>query len=454
MEQGIGEKIPLISQTTAANDEDEGHVTEIPNDEETKDEDDEKKDKTTENSLEDWQALMHMVKAFVGAGVLGLPSAVMHGGIMVGPVLLLVIGIICMHNIHTLVVANRAVCERLNLSVLSYGELVQELFSMYSQNLGRLFKIITDVLTCLLQLGFCCVYFVFLSVTMQKIAEVLDSRLWMFIILPPILAVASIRNISRLSYLTSLGNAILAFGFAVIYQYLLRHLKNPTHLPLSTPAQSLLLSFGQIVYAFEGIAVILPIEKRMKNKSSFTWVLRVTSAIIIVLYFTFAILGYIAFGADTQPSITLNLPKLPIYNALQSLFAIVIFVTYPLQFYVAVDTFKPILEERFDSKTIVAAEYALRVGLVLFTFFMAVIVPQLDNFMALIGSFSGAIIALVLPPILHTLCFWNEGLTKWQFYVNILVTLTGIFGTVCGTLSAIIAIIENYDKSTKAIASN
>ena len=49
------------------------------------------------------------------------------------------------------------------------------------------------------------------------------------------------------------------------------------------------------------------------------------------------------------------------------MFAVVIYVTYPVQFFVAVDTFKPILEERFDNKSIVVAEYVLRAALVLFT---------------------------------------------------------------------------------------
>ena len=31
----------------------------------------------------EWQVLAHIFKAFVGIGVLGLPSAVMHGGLVV-----------------------------------------------------------------------------------------------------------------------------------------------------------------------------------------------------------------------------------------------------------------------------------------------------------------------------------------------------------------------------------
>ena len=49
------------------------------------------------------------------------------------------------------------------------------------------------------------------------------------------------------------------------------------------------------------------------------------------------------------------------------MFAIVIYVTYPVQFFVAVDIFKPLLEERFDNKHILTAEYVLRVMLVLIT---------------------------------------------------------------------------------------
>lgn len=440
------EKIPLISQVESADDNDEVDEKEdVLQNEKTEEEDGQ--------SLEDWQALMHLFKSFVGVGVLGLPSAVMHGGVLVGPLALLAIGIICMHNITLLVQTSRAVRERLNTNSVSYGELVQELFSMHSDSVGRISKVATDVLTCMLQLGFCCVYFMFLSVTIQKLAGALDSRLWMVIVLPLVLATAMVRDVSKLSYLTSIGNAILILGFVIIYQYLGRHLKNPVRLPFSNSAQNILIAFGQMVYAFEGIAVILPIEKRMKDKESFPWVMRVTAALIIVLYTTFGIIGYFTFGSKTAATITLNLPKLAVYDALQGMFAIVIYVTYPVQFFVAVDIFKPLLEERFDNKHILTAEYVLRVMLVLITFFLAITIPQLDNFMALIGSFCGALVALVLPPILHSLCFYNEGLTRWHLYINICITLFGIFGTISGTCTAFVAIIENFKTNTKIISS-
>ena len=64
--------------------------------------------------------------------------------------------------------------------------------------------------------------------------------------------------------------------------------------------------------------------------------------------------------------------------------------------------------------------------------------------MALIGSFAGSLIALVLPPLLHTLCYWNEGLTKWELYLNIVTFVIGVFGTITGTSTAVLAILERY----------
>ena len=77
---------------------------------------------------------------------------------------------------------------------------------------------------------------------------------------------------------------------------------------------------------------------------------------------------------------------------------------------------------------------------------IAITIPQLDNFMALVGSLSGAAVALVLPPILHTLCFWNEGLTNRELHINILITIVGIVGSAAGTISAIFAIVHRFQE--------
>ena len=78
----------------------------------------------------------------------------------------------------------------------------------------------------------------------------------MAMFLPLVLAAAFIRNVNKLSYLTSVGNAVLGVGLAIILQYLIVHLKSPTRLPTGASLQSILIAFGQFVYGFEGVALV------------------------------------------------------------------------------------------------------------------------------------------------------------------------------------------------------
>ena len=56
-----------------------------------------------------------------------------------------------------------------------------------------------------------------------------------------------------------------------------------------------------------------------------------------------------------------------LYNALHGIYVIIVYITYPVQFFAAIDILKPILEDRFEKSSLVAAEYGLRAVLVLLT---------------------------------------------------------------------------------------
>ena len=75
---------------------------------------------------------------------------------------------------------------------------------------------------------------------------------------------------------------------------------------------------------------------------------------------------------------------------------------------------------------------------------LGICIPQLDNFMALVGSVCGVAVGLVLPPILHILCYWNQGLSNAQLVLNVTITIIGVFACVTGTVSTIYSIMHRY----------
>lgn len=74
---------------------------------------------------------------------------------------------------------------------------------------------------------------------------------------------------------------------------------------------SLPLFFGTVIFAFEGIALVLPLQNSMKKPHSFSkkfGVLNVGMVFVTAIYITFGAIGYWKYGENTQDSLTLNLP--------------------------------------------------------------------------------------------------------------------------------------------------
>jgi solute carrier family 36 (proton-coupled amino acid transporter) len=71
------------------------------------------------------------------------------------------------------------------------------------------------------------------------------------------------------------------------------------------------LFFGTALFAFEGIALILPLQNAMKKPQSFTkifGVLNVGMVLVTIIYLLLGTIGYWRYGENSAASLTLNLP--------------------------------------------------------------------------------------------------------------------------------------------------
>lgn len=77
---------------------------------------------------------------------------------------------------------------------------------------------------------------------------------------------------------------------------------------------------------------------------------------------------------------------------------------------------------------------------------LAISIPQLDNFISLIGATAAAALALIFPPILYTMCFWEHGISKFEIVKNITISILGTIGAVTGTIISVEAIVIGFEK--------
>uniref|UniRef100_A0A8D2D8A4 Solute carrier family 36 member 1 n=1 Tax=Sciurus vulgaris TaxID=55149 RepID=A0A8D2D8A4_SCIVU len=194
-----------------------------------------------------FQTLIHLLKGNIGTGLLGLPLAVKNAGILMGPLSLLVIGIVAVHCMGILVKCAHHFCRRLNKPFVDYGDTVmyglESSSSSWLRNHAHWGRHIVDFFLIVTQLGFCCVYFVFLADNFKQVIEAangttnnchdnetviltptMDSRLYMLTFLPFLVLLVFIRNLRVLSIFSLLANLSMLVSLVMIYQFIVQNL--------------------------------------------------------------------------------------------------------------------------------------------------------------------------------------------------------------------------------------
>ena len=139
----------------------------------------------------------------------------------------------------------------------------------------------------------------------------LDYRIYMAILLIPMLGLVSIRNLKYLSPVSMLANILQFTGLGITFYYLFQDLPSFQERKYVASVSQFPLYFGTAIYAFEGIGIVLPLENQMRTPEAMKgWngVLNTAMTIVACLYIAVGFYGYLKYGEDVTGSITLNLP--------------------------------------------------------------------------------------------------------------------------------------------------
>lgn len=77
---------------------------------------------------------------------------------------------------------------------------------------------------------------------------------------------------------------------------------------------------------------------------------------------------------------------------------------------------------------------------------LAVAVPTIGPFMALIGALCFALLGLIIPVFIEIVTYWDEGFGpgRWVLWKNALVVMFGLLALVFGTYTSMEDIIATY----------
>lgn len=408
-----------------------------------------------EHATTNLQTMMHLLKGNIGSGILAMPFAMMNAGLVGGSVGLVIIGAIAIHCMHILVNTCHKLCEETEVISMDYGTVVEVAFERGPAPLRPLSvyaKGVINVFLTATQLGFCCVYFVFISQNIQQVIypdmDVNDhhnDRLFMAFLLPFVILLCFVRNLRFMAPFSAFANLLTFAGLVIILVDLFQDLPPSWTRTLVGRWQDMPIFFGTAIYAFEGIGVILPVENKMATPEDFaglTGVLNTGMSLVAIMYIAVGFYGYLKYGEDVMGSITLNLPPIALNTAVKAMFTLAIFITYVLQFYVAIEIMWPSIRRHIRAERArIYWELLFRTLLVCFTFMMAVLIPDLGLFISLVGAAASSTLALLFPPILDIVSCWpNIGVLRMS--KNVIIFLFGLLGFVTGTYVSIKNIIN------------
>lgn len=330
-----------------------------------------------------------------------------------------------------------------------------ELGPSWIRGYGYFFKQMVNINMFVAQFGFCCVYFVFMADNLKQFFDQtsnihISQAGWIALLLIPISTLCTIRELKALAPLAAIANFVYLIAVVIVLQDLFSEWHPWDQLPAIGSIESLPLFFGTVMFAFEGVAVVLPIENQMNEPIHFitpNGVLNTSCVLVLLVYMTVGFFGFLRYGNDIKDTLTLNLPQTPFYQAIKVMFVLCILVSYPLQFYVPMERVEKWIKRKVVETKQEPMIYAIRFGGVVLTCAMAQLIPHLALFISLVGSVAGTSLTLVFPPLIELLCSYSrQELTKWIWIRNIGLMMFALVGFTTGTYASMVQIIEAFGK--------
>ncbi|KAM3968090.1 proton-coupled amino acid transporter-like protein pathetic [Aphomia sociella] len=411
----------------------------------------------------DLRATANIIKASLGSGLLAGPLAFSNAGWGVGIFGTILIGIICGHCIHILVTTSRECCKLEKKPSLGYAETCKYAFANGPKCLrpfANAASVFAEFALFSTYVGVCCIYTVLISDSIKQLVDryapmfIIPVEYYCLILLVPLCILCQIKYLKFLALFSLLANILLVATYVICLYYSFgaeisfadkKVVGNPARYPAF---------ISTVIFAMEGIGVVMPVENAMKKPKHFLGfpsVLVVAMSIIVFLYGTLGMFGYFRYGDVLRGSITLNLPidDWPAICA-KVFIALSIFFTYPLQFFVVIDIFTKYTEPRIKEKYRFTMQIVARTVGVCCCVAIGIALPLLEQIINIVGAFFYSTLGLIIPGIIETVFRWNNlGKFNWIFWKNLLIVLFGLTSLISGCTVTIMDIIKILNSKTE-----
>ncbi|KAF8556226.1 amino acid transporter [Imleria badia] len=345
------------------------------------------------------QAVLMLLKSFVGTGVLFLGKGFANGGLVFSTITIAVVALVSLYSFLLLVQAKFVVSG-------SFGDIGGALYGPWMRY-AILFSITIS------QIGFVTAYTIFVAENLQAFVTAVTHcttnypvQFFIVIQLVIFLPLGLVRNLAKLSTTALIADVFILAGLLYIFGSELSTISdrgiaqvqmfNPRDFPLF---------IGTAVFSFEGVGLVIPITDAMREPHKFPRALTGVMLGTLVLFGGAGALAYLTFGSDVKTVVLVNLDQSNKFTqAVQFLYSVAILLSIPLQFFPAVRILENGLFVRSGKRDprVKWLKNFFRFGLMMVcTAISWAGAADLDKFVALIGSFACIPLCFVYPAMLH-----------------------------------------------------
>lgn len=399
------------------------------------------------------QTFWNIFNANQGVAILTMPYVVKNGGYAA---LLSIVAIAFISDFTNKILidclyeySNDGVEYRVRNSYVEIGEAFSARFGRHLVNAAQIFE---QVSYCTLLMILCgsILGSTFPNAPLQQA----DWTALAAIMLLPNILLKSLAHVSWVSFLTVFIGEVI-YSIVVLYAFWHHEKWDAASMP-EFELKSFGAAVGIVVVSYSSQPYMPAIEGSMKSPKQFGTVMSVTYIAVTFVKVGFGFIGYLTFTKNTDQVITNNLPEGVLHMSVNILVLFLAITSYTIPVYTVFDILENIefpccrienpgfAKQTKDNMAYYQA-LAVRLCIISFTLFVAVIIPHFGLYMALVGSFTGMCLAFIFPAIFHIkICY--ERLKWYNFVADFLTAIFGIVGAIIGCHFSVLALIEAYSK--------
>ncbi|XP_047519740.1 proton-coupled amino acid transporter-like protein pathetic [Pieris napi] len=411
-------------------------------------------------------AIAHILKACIGTGVLAMPAAFKNSGLVAGVIGTLFAGLVCTHTVQLVVSISQKVCTEAKKPSMSFAETCGAAFEFGPKKLrpwSSFVKTLIDYSIAVTYISVLCVYVVFMGSSFKEVVDFyfpsvnISIQMYCVLTLVPLALLCQIRNLKYLVPFSTIANILLLGVFGITLYYVFLDLPPITDREMVASITTWPLFMSTVIFAMEGIGVVMPVENEMKNPQRFLGcpgVWNTSMVIVISLFGVVGFFGYVQYGDAAKGSVTLNLPEdHVIAQATKVLMAVVIFFSFALQFYVPMEFIGRLLKSRQSNRYDNIIQISIRTVIVTAVVGIAAAFPNLELVISFVGAIFFSSLGLLIPATIDIVYNWDRGFgfLKYRLIKNILICIISIVALISGAYVSVVGMIEDFSKEPEHV---